>query len=128
MTLPLYDQHGGYWGEHPEHAISDWQYEVSNDETRQGYWDWVESRLEEAAEEAEEPDARQVLGSLPWCLWVSVYLGNSGWSRWRPYSFHNSAALAHDWARTARRHNPADLFAARLTEAGPPPRIPMSHA
>ena len=36
----------GYWGEHPDHPVSDWQAEVSNDETRLGYWYWVEDKLQ----------------------------------------------------------------------------------
>lgn len=36
----------GVWGEHPDYPVSDWQYEVSNDETRQGYWEWVSVGLE----------------------------------------------------------------------------------
>ena len=35
------------WGSHPIHPVEDWQHEVSNDETRLGYWEWVESRLDE---------------------------------------------------------------------------------
>ena len=34
----------GYWGEHPEWPTSDWVYEVRNDDTRQGYWEWVSSK------------------------------------------------------------------------------------
>ncbi len=36
----------GVWGEHPEWPVEIWQYEVSNDETRSGYWQWVEGKLE----------------------------------------------------------------------------------
>jgi hypothetical protein len=36
----------GYWGDHPEHPVSDWKYEVANDDTREGYWQWVAGRLE----------------------------------------------------------------------------------
>ena len=32
---------GGYWGRHPKHVVADWQYLVSNGDTRQGYWEWV---------------------------------------------------------------------------------------
>lgn len=39
------EDHFGHWGEHPDHPVSDWQAEVSNDETRLGYWYWVESKL-----------------------------------------------------------------------------------
>jgi hypothetical protein len=32
--------HGGTWGEHPDLPASDWMYEVSNGDTRLGYWEW----------------------------------------------------------------------------------------
>lgn len=34
------------WGEHPGHAVADWQYEVANGDTRLGYWAWVATREE----------------------------------------------------------------------------------
>lgn len=37
-----------FWGEHPEYALSDWRREVTENETRLGYWDWVKCRVEEA--------------------------------------------------------------------------------
>jgi hypothetical protein len=36
---------GGYWGEHPEHPVEDWLYEIANLDTRRGYWEWVEARI-----------------------------------------------------------------------------------
>jgi len=43
----LADRHGGYWeGDHPDYPVTDWQYEVSNGDTRQGYWEWVAHRIE----------------------------------------------------------------------------------
>lgn len=39
--LPGYD----YWDEHPKFPVADWQYEVANGGTRQGYWDYVMSLL-----------------------------------------------------------------------------------
>ncbi|MBK6616367.1 hypothetical protein [Ottowia sp.] len=42
----LADQHGGTWGEHPDHPLSDWRYQVENDETRLGYWEWVVSEID----------------------------------------------------------------------------------
>lgn len=44
----------GYWGECPDHPVTSWQAEVSNNETRLGYWDWVEAQLA-GGEEAEQP-------------------------------------------------------------------------
>jgi hypothetical protein len=35
----------GHWGEHPHYPVADWQAEVLNDETRLGYWYWVEGCL-----------------------------------------------------------------------------------
>lgn len=29
------------WSEDPEHPVADWKYEVANDDTRLGYWEWV---------------------------------------------------------------------------------------
>lgn len=37
----------GYWGEHPEFKLAQWQYEVSEDYTRTSYWDWVAAGLDE---------------------------------------------------------------------------------
>ena len=36
----------GYWKEHPTFPLEDWQYEIKNDETRRGYWEWVVGQLE----------------------------------------------------------------------------------
>lgn len=43
----------GYWGKHPEYPLSDWRSEVANNETREGYWDWVEHEFECATDEEE---------------------------------------------------------------------------
>ena len=42
----MQEMHGGLWGEHPVYPITDWRNEVSNDDTRLGYWDWVAHQLE----------------------------------------------------------------------------------
>ncbi len=36
---------GGYWGEHPEHLVEDWQHEIANGDSRLGYWEWVEAKI-----------------------------------------------------------------------------------
>jgi hypothetical protein len=41
------DLYGGNWSQHPRFPVSDWQYEVTNDTTRLGYWDWVVAKIEE---------------------------------------------------------------------------------
>lgn len=33
------------WGEHPDHPVTDWQYEVANGDTRSGYRAWVTGRV-----------------------------------------------------------------------------------
>lgn len=35
----------GSWGSHPNHPVEDWQSEVADDETRLGYWDWLEQMI-----------------------------------------------------------------------------------
>jgi hypothetical protein len=35
----------GYWGNHPDHHPSDWEDEVTNGDTRLGYWEWVAARI-----------------------------------------------------------------------------------
>ena len=29
------------WAEHPTYSLADWKYEVANNDTRQGYRDWL---------------------------------------------------------------------------------------
>lgn len=41
----LRNQYGNF-GEHPDRPIEDWKCQVSNDDTRQGYWDWLAGELE----------------------------------------------------------------------------------
>lgn len=36
----------GIWGAHPDHPPADWRFEVANDDTRLGYWDWVANQLD----------------------------------------------------------------------------------
>ncbi len=42
----LKEKHGGYWGEHSKYFLTDWRYAIENNETRQGYWEWVFDQLE----------------------------------------------------------------------------------
>lgn len=39
------------WEDHPDHPSSDWMYEVSNGDTRRGYVDWVQARMEAARDD-----------------------------------------------------------------------------
>jgi hypothetical protein len=47
-----YDTEEG-WGQHPRFTMEDWRNEVSNEDTRIGYWDWVEKSLAYAEDEEE---------------------------------------------------------------------------
>lgn len=40
----------GYWGEHPEHSVEEWLDEIANNDTRMGYWDWVDARESDGEE------------------------------------------------------------------------------
>jgi len=44
------------WDEDPKFPASEWRREAWEDNTRLGYWEWVQHQRESAAEEA-EPDA-----------------------------------------------------------------------
>lgn len=48
------DENGGVWGEHDDFPVSDWRYEVANQDTRTGYWEWVAARVEQAVLEASQ--------------------------------------------------------------------------
>ena len=41
-----------HWDNHPDFPVEDWKAEVSNDDTRQSYIEWVNCQLE-AREEGE---------------------------------------------------------------------------
>ena len=44
------------WGEHPTCAVSAWQSEVAEYNTRLGYWDWVVAQLEQFENDPEDED------------------------------------------------------------------------
>ncbi len=56
----LESEHGGTWEEHEKFPPADWRMDVSNGDTRLGYWAWVVSQIE--ATEDDVPDAP--LGSI----------------------------------------------------------------
>lgn len=39
------------WDDHDKFPVHDWQSEVGNGDTRLGYWDWVETQLQDCAED-----------------------------------------------------------------------------
>lgn len=42
----IIETYGGTWGETEHYPVEDWRYEVANDDTRLGYWDWVMTQME----------------------------------------------------------------------------------
>lgn len=46
-----------FWGEDAQFSVEEWQEEVSNDDTRLGYWDWVLCQREQAEMEREDETA-----------------------------------------------------------------------
>lgn len=48
----LVEDNGGYWEEHPQHTLEDWQALVRDNETRQGYWNYVKEQLIDREEDA----------------------------------------------------------------------------
>jgi len=38
------EDHGGLWGECLGYPLEVWRFEVQNNETRLGYWDWVNNQ------------------------------------------------------------------------------------
>lgn len=42
----LMDENDGYWGEHAQFPLADWQYQIASGDTRQGYWEWVADQIE----------------------------------------------------------------------------------
>lgn len=67
---------GEGWGRHPHFVVSDWQYEVDNNDTRLGYWDWVCNQLEieqmDAVQTVTEPAKPAFTQELGFSLTVAV--------------------------------------------------------
>ena len=47
-TIDNLEDEYGYWGAHPRFSPISWIYEVSNGETRLGYWEWVSGKINQA--------------------------------------------------------------------------------
>lgn len=54
MSERLSEPYGGHWGEHPAYPPSEWVAAVVNDETRLGYWAWVEAEIDRLDEQDDE--------------------------------------------------------------------------
>lgn len=45
-TVEVLTAENGIWGSHATWPVQDWKYEVDNDDTRLGYWEWVAQQIE----------------------------------------------------------------------------------
>lgn len=45
-TMHKFKDKLGYWEPYPGYDVEEWRNEVKNDNTRQGYWQWVEELIE----------------------------------------------------------------------------------
>lgn len=43
----VFRDRAGFWEDYPRYPVEDWKHEVKNDDTRLGYWQWVESQIEQ---------------------------------------------------------------------------------
>jgi len=55
----------GHWGDHPNYPLKEWKLEVSEGDTRLGYWEWVEGMLTD--EEITQLNKRGICQNTP--LW-----------------------------------------------------------
>jgi hypothetical protein len=60
--------YGGFWGEYPDFPREDWEYEVANEDTGLGYWEWVDNQIAFAKEadtvEKTLPESEKVKSEL----------------------------------------------------------------
>lgn len=54
----------GQFGEHPRYPVEDWKYEIQNDDTRRGYWEWVAASIERDADDEDDAEAPGAAASL----------------------------------------------------------------
>src|SRR3546814_1737565 len=57
-----------HWDDNPDHPVYDWKIEVTNDDTRLGYLDWVEARSEMLARSEEHTSELQSLMSISYAV------------------------------------------------------------
>ena len=54
-------EHGGTWGEHPQHPVGDWRHQVEAGDTRLGYWEWVANEPDKYTDPDQEPPLTPLL-------------------------------------------------------------------
>ena len=52
VAWKICQRNGGYWGEHLGFPLKDWKREVANNDTREGYWNWVNNKVLQDKKEA----------------------------------------------------------------------------
>ena len=46
MAEALKEANGSHWGGLTGHDVEDWRYEIANEDTRLGYWEWAANRID----------------------------------------------------------------------------------
>lgn len=46
-ATPLWDRVMDLWADHAGYPRNEWQYEVANEDTHLGYWEWVQQKIEQ---------------------------------------------------------------------------------
>lgn len=102
----------GHWDSDPRFPVEDWQQEVANDETRLGYWEWAEGKVELAGPTYDvwiaEPDS-----------WAWQSCGMTFTCDDDPDG-EGARQLAHNHARHLRNTYPCAFVAVRAASKGLP--------
>lgn len=122
--VDLQAAHGGHWGEHPDHPVDEWQFEVSENSTRLGYWDWVDSCVcDEEANPVENPDPEP---GPTYDVWIAEPEGWAWASCGMTFTCEDdpdgigARRSAHAHARCLRKTYPCAFVAVRPADKGLP--------
>jgi transcription elongation factor Elf1 len=62
-----------HWHEDETWSVEDWQYEISNDDTRLGYADWVRWQKEMSAQESDDASLEDEMSARPGDIDLTIY-------------------------------------------------------
>ena len=108
----------GHWDSDPRFPVEDWEAEVANDETRTGYWAWVEYRIDLGDPDPEPGPTYDVWIAEP-DEWTWQSCGDTFTCDDDPDG-KGARRLAHDYARYLRNTYPCAFVAVRRADRGMP--------
>ena len=114
----------GHWYSDHRFPVEDWQAEVANDETRLGYWAWVENRIDMAEEDTEPGPTYDVWIAEP-DAWAWQSCGMTFSCDDDPEGI-GARQSAHQHARFLRRTYPCAFVAVRAAALGLPLPIQLA--